>query len=55
MNVILILCGTLRRDHCWPYTNGKRLNECWSREAPAWLVSTPNMEQVDKRNLLSIA
>ena len=34
MNVIVILCDTLRRDHCSPYTGGKPLNQCWSQEAP---------------------
>ncbi len=46
MNVIVILCDTLRRDHCSPYTGGKPLNQCWSREAPGWSVPTPNMERL---------
>ena len=49
MNVIVILCDTLKRDHCSPYTDGKPLNEAWSEEAPAWRVPTPNMERLAER------
>ena len=49
MNVIVILCDTLRRDHCSAYTGGQPLNECWSQEAPAWRVPTPNMERLAQR------
>ncbi|NCO35172.1 MAG: sulfatase [Armatimonadetes bacterium] len=49
MNVIVILCDTLRRDHCSPYTGGKPLHECWSQEAPPWSVPTPNMERLAER------
>lgn len=49
MNVILILCDTLRRDHCSPYTGGKPLNECWSEQAPGWQVPTPNMDRLAAR------
>lgn len=51
MNVILILCDTLRRDHVGAYTGGKRLNECWSREAPDWSVPTPNMDRLAERGV----
>ena len=51
MNVIVILCDTLRRDHCGPYSRGRALNECWSREAPAWRVPTPNMDRLGARGV----
>jgi arylsulfatase A-like enzyme len=46
MNAILILCDTLRRDHCGPYARGRALNECWSAEQPEWVVPTPNMDRL---------
>ncbi|MGC9467118.1 MAG: sulfatase [Anaerolineae bacterium] len=49
MNVIVILCDTLRRDHCGPYHHGRPLNECWSREAPDWVVPTPNIDRLAER------
>jgi arylsulfatase A-like enzyme len=49
MNVIVILCDTLRRDHCGPYHQGRPLNQCWSTEAPAWTVPTPNMDRLAAR------
>jgi arylsulfatase A-like enzyme len=49
MNVIVILCDTLRRDHCGPYHHGRPLNECWSAEAPDWVVPTPNMDRLGAR------
>jgi len=49
MNVILILCDTLRRDHCGPYNGGLPLNQCWSSEAPDWVVPTPNMDRLAAR------
>lgn len=49
MNVIVILCDTLRRDHCGPYTDGKPLNQGWSNEAPSWRVPTPNMDRLGQR------
>ena len=49
MNVIFILCDTLRRDHCGAYSAGKPLNQCWSPEAPAWTVPTPNMDRLAAR------
>lgn len=49
MNVIVILCDTLRRDHCSPYTGGKPLNECWNADLPAWRVPTPNMDRLAAR------
>lgn len=49
MNVIVILCDTLRRDHCGPYSLGRPLNECWSAEAPEWAVPTPNLDRLAAR------
>lgn len=49
MNVIVILCDTLRRDHCGPYNQGKPLNQCWSAQAPDWIVPTPNMDRLAER------
>lgn len=49
MNVIVILCDTLRRDHCGPYNQGRPLDECGSGEAPHWVVPTPNMDRLAAR------
>ena len=49
MNVITILCDTLRRDHGGAYTGGLPLDQCWSQEAPAWRVPTPNMDRLIER------
>ncbi len=49
MNVIVILCDTLRRDHVGAYTGGRALNRCWSAEAPDWAVPTPNMDRLAER------
>ena len=46
MNVISIVCDTLRRDHCGPYHHGKPLNQCGSSEQPNWVVPTPNMDRL---------
>lgn len=52
MNVVFILCDTLRRDHCGAYSQGRPLNECWSRQAPAWIVPTPNMDRLARRGTI---
>ncbi len=49
MNVIVILCDTLRRDHCGAYSGGRPLNACWSAEQPDWVVPTPNMDRLAGR------
>jgi len=49
MNVILILCDTLRLDHCGPYHRGRPLNRVLSPEAPDWVVPTPNMDRLAAR------
>lgn len=52
MNVILILCDTLRRDHCGPYNQGRPLNEAGSKQQPGWIVPTPNMDKLAKKGTL---
>ncbi|MFC6725548.1 hypothetical protein ACFQE1_14460, partial [Halobium palmae] len=49
MNVITILCDTLRRDHCGPYHRGRPLSEVQSSQQPDWIVPTPNMDRLAKR------
>ncbi|MEK6794584.1 MAG: sulfatase [Spirochaetota bacterium] len=51
MNIIVILCDTLRRDHCGPYHHGRPLNEVYSPEAPAWTVPTPHMDALAARGV----
>jgi arylsulfatase A-like enzyme len=51
MNCIVILCDTLRADHCGAYHRGRKLNECWSTEQPDWMVPTPNMDRIAARYL----
>ena len=46
MNCIVILCDTLRRDHCGAYHRGRPLNECGSEQQPDWVVPTPNMQRL---------
>lgn len=48
MNVILILCDTLRVDHCGPYSRGQTLNR-HNPDAPDWAVPTPNMDRFAER------
>lgn len=48
MNAIVILCDTLRRDHCGPYHMGRPVNQCGSPEQPDWVVPTPNMDRLAK-------
>lgn len=48
MNVIHILCDTLRIDHCGPYQRGRPLNAD-NFDAPAWTVPTPNMTRLGER------
>jgi arylsulfatase A-like enzyme len=46
MNAIVILCDTLRRDHCGPYHHGKPLNQVGGRDQPDWVVPTPNLDRL---------
>jgi arylsulfatase A-like enzyme len=49
LNCIVIVCDTLRRDHCGPYHHGKPLNQVYSAEQPSWVVPTPNMDRLAAR------
>lgn len=49
MNVIMILCDTLRRDHCGPYHQSRPVNEAGSAQQPAWIVPTPAMDRLAAR------
>ena len=49
MNVVVIVCDTLRLDHCGAYSQGRPLSDCWSQEQPAWAVPTPNMDRLAER------
>lgn len=49
MNVILILCDTLRRDHCGPYHLGRHLAEVTGDGQPDWVVPTPNLDRLAAR------
>lgn len=49
MNVITVLCDTLRRDHCGPYHRGKPLSELTGDGQPDWVVPTPNMDRLAAR------
>lgn len=49
MNVILILCDTLRRDHCGPYHHGQPLNRVGGPQQPDWVVPTPNLDRLAAR------
>ncbi len=49
MNTIVILCDTLRRDHCGPYHRGRPLNEVGGTDQPSWVVPTPNLDRLAAR------
>lgn len=49
MNVITILCDTLRRDHCGPYHGGRSLAEVTGDGQPDWVVPTPNLDRLAAR------
>jgi len=49
MNVISILCDTLRRDHCGPYHRGRSLADVTGDGQPDWVVPTPNMDRLAAR------
>ena len=52
MNVIVILCDTLRRDHVSAYNGGKPLNECGFPDAPDWCVLTPNIDRIAEHGVV---
>ena len=49
MNCIVILCDTLRRDHCGPYHHGNPISQVQSAEQPDWVVETPNIDRIANR------
>lgn len=49
MNVVAILCDTLRRDHCGPYNRGRGISTFVDRAQPNWVVPTPNMDRLAAR------
>ena len=49
VNCIVVLCDTLRRDHCGPYHRGRPLSEVRSPDQPDWVVPTPNMDRLAAR------
>lgn len=46
MNVITILCDTLRRDHCGPYHHGAPVSSMGDPMQPDWVVPTPNIDRL---------
>lgn len=52
MNVIVILCDTLRRDHVGAYSNGRALCEVSGPQAPDWAVPTPAMDRLARRGVV---
>ena len=46
MNCIVILCDTLRRDHCGPYHRGRPLQQVVSRRQPPRVVPTPDTDRL---------
>lgn len=49
MNVISILCDTLRRDHCAPYHQGMPLAQLGDPTQADWVVPTPNLDRLATR------
>jgi arylsulfatase A-like enzyme len=49
MNVITILCDTLRRDHCGPYHRGQPVSALGDVNQPDWVVPTPNIDRLAAR------
>ena len=49
MNVITILCDTLRRDHCGPYHHGQPVSALGDVNQPDWVVPTPNIDRLAAR------
>ncbi len=52
MNCIVILCDTLRRDHCGPYHHGLPLSQVTGPEQAEWTVPTPNMDRLAARGVV---
>jgi arylsulfatase A-like enzyme len=49
VNVITILCDTLRRDHCGPYNHGAPIARLGDPTQPDWVVPTPNLDRLAAR------
>jgi len=45
----IVVCDTLRRDHCGPSHRGRPLCDVQSDEQPDWVVPTPNMNRLAER------
>ena len=52
MNTLVIICDTLRRDHCTPYSMGRPLRACDNPEQPNWVVPTPNVQRLVRLDAL---
>ncbi|QJD87752.1 sulfatase [Cohnella herbarum] len=52
MNSIVIVCDTLRRDHCGPYHLGRPLNQVTSAEQQDWVIPTPNMDRLAEKGIV---
>ncbi len=50
MNVVTILCDTLRADHCGPYHQGRSLRGAGCPQQPDWVVATPNLDKLAARS-----
>src|SRR5690606_4060057 len=48
-NIIVVVCDTLRVDHCGPYHKGRPLNQVFSKDQPDWAVPTPNIDRLAER------
>lgn len=49
MNVLTIICDTLRRDHCGPYHHDRPVRALGDPTQPDWVVPTPNMDRLAAR------
>lgn len=52
MNSIVIVCDTLRRDHCGPYHMGRPLNQVASKQQRDWVIPTPNMDRLAQKGIV---
>jgi arylsulfatase A-like enzyme len=52
VNCIVVLCDTLRRDHCGPYHGGRPLSAVGSDDQPDWVVETPNVNRIAERGTM---
>ncbi len=52
MNSIVIVCDTLRRDHCGPYHHGRPLDRVTGDAQQPWVVPTPNMDRLAEKGIV---